>query len=157
MSLMRSHANDKAGFTLYFLGYPGSKGVPAEGQSTADREGLLELTWNHGTEKDEAFSYHDGNRADSEGKQGFGHICKFSVSTLKASKGQKKELILENRCDRRQPRCCLPKTRGLESELEEEADGWADEERCLRTRPGRLLGRGCSERAVRRQGQLLNS
>lgn len=71
MSLYRTHENQSAGFSLYFLGYPGEKGVPAEGQGTADREGLLELTWNHGTEDNETFSYHDGNKEP----QGFGHIC----------------------------------------------------------------------------------
>lgn len=85
MSLIRKHENEKAGFNLYFLGYPGAKGVPAEGQSTADREGILELTWNHGTEKDASFSYHDGNRADSEGRQGFGHICELSHHSCRAS------------------------------------------------------------------------
>ena len=38
---------------------------------TADREGLLELTWNYGTEKDADFQYHNGN----EEPQGFGHVC----------------------------------------------------------------------------------
>jgi lactoylglutathione lyase len=75
MSLFRKNENEKAGFNLYFLGYPGSKGMPD--RTTADREGILELTWNYGTEKDEAFSYHDGNSPDKEGKQGFGHICEF--------------------------------------------------------------------------------
>lgn len=70
MSLMREGGNPSAGFTLYFLGYPGKQGLPTEGK-TADREGLLELTWNHGTEKDESFSYHNGN----DQPQGFGHIC----------------------------------------------------------------------------------
>jgi hypothetical protein len=37
------------------------------------REGVLELTWNHGTEKDESFAgYASGN--EDPGK-GFGHIC----------------------------------------------------------------------------------
>lgn len=69
MSLMRTSENPNANFNLYFLGYPGAKGVTP---STADREGLLELTWNYGTEKDETFKYHNGN----DEPQGFGHICK---------------------------------------------------------------------------------
>lgn len=69
MSLFRTHEASAAGFNLYFLGYPGDKGVPSGDQ--ARREGILELTWNYGTEKDEAFSYHDGNKEP----QGFGHIC----------------------------------------------------------------------------------
>ena len=73
MTLMREGGNPAGGFTLYFLGYPGKQGFK-EGDGTANREGLLELTWNHGTEKDEAFSYHDGNK----GPQGFGHICELS-------------------------------------------------------------------------------
>lgn len=72
MTLMREGGNPAGGFTLYFLGYPGKQGLPQG--TTADREGLLELTWNHGTEKDEGFSYHNGN----DQPQGFGHICKSS-------------------------------------------------------------------------------
>ena len=75
MTLMREGGNPAGGFTLYFLGYPGKQGFK-EGDGTAGREGLLELTWNHGTEKDEAFAYHDGNK----GPQGFGHICKPFVT-----------------------------------------------------------------------------
>lgn len=76
MSLMREGGNPSAGFTLYFLGYPGKQGLPSDG-TTANREGLLELTWNHGTEKDETFAYHNGN----DQPQGFGHIC-VSVDNL---------------------------------------------------------------------------
>lgn len=76
MSLLREGGNPSAGFTLYFLGYPGKQGLPTDGK-TADREGILELTWNHGTEKDESFAYHNGN----DQPQGFGHIC-VSVDNL---------------------------------------------------------------------------
>jgi catechol 2,3-dioxygenase-like lactoylglutathione lyase family enzyme len=67
---------------LYFLGY----GAPAPEQSAngvnpvADREGLLELTWNYGTEKEEGQVYHNGNTEP----QGFGHIC-VSVDNLDAA------------------------------------------------------------------------
>lgn len=72
MSLVRKHESPAAGFNLYFLSYPGSKGVPEEGYGVAEHEGLLELTWNYGTEKDKNFSYHSGNTEP----KGFGHICK---------------------------------------------------------------------------------
>ncbi|KAL2119818.1 hypothetical protein VTJ04DRAFT_6779 [Mycothermus thermophilus] len=85
MSLFRTHESPAGGFNLYFLGYPGEKGLPTgesatAGLSTADREGLLELTWNYGTEKDENFKYHNGN----DQPQGFGHIC-VSVDNLQAA------------------------------------------------------------------------
>lgn len=71
MSLLRTLENESAGFNLYFLGYPEQQNVPA-GSDFSQNEGLLELTWNYGTEKDEAFKYHNGN----DSPQGFGHICK---------------------------------------------------------------------------------
>lgn len=73
MTLFRTVEQEAAGFNLYFLGYPGAESVPENG-FTALKEGLLELTWNYGTEKDEAFSYHNGN----DQPQGFGHICELS-------------------------------------------------------------------------------
>ncbi|KFX99307.1 hypothetical protein V490_01841 [Pseudogymnoascus sp. VKM F-3557] len=73
MSLLRTIENPDAKFNLYFLGYPNSA-------KDAQREGLLELTWNYGTESDEAFSYHNGNAEP----QGFGHIC-VSVDDLDAA------------------------------------------------------------------------
>ena len=75
MSRLRTLENPEAGFNLYFLGYPGDQPFP-EGQdenTITHREGLLELTWNYGTEKDENFHYHDGNSQP----QGFGHICEL--------------------------------------------------------------------------------
>ncbi|KAH9884085.1 Glyoxalase/Bleomycin resistance protein/Dihydroxybiphenyl dioxygenase [Xylariomycetidae sp. FL2044] len=79
MSLFRTVEQPAAKFNLYFLGYPGAQGVPDNG-FTADYEGLLELTWNYGTENDADFKYHDGNSEP----QGFGHIC-VSVDNLDAA------------------------------------------------------------------------
>lgn len=68
----------------YFLGYPnqasGSKDTASDGNQTSDREGLLELTWNYGTENDAGFKYHNGN----DEPQGFGHIC-ITVDDVEAA------------------------------------------------------------------------
>ena len=72
MTLIRKHEAEAAGFNLYFLAYPADQGLPSD-EKTSHREGLLELTWNYGTEKDEAFKYHNGN----DQPQGFGHICEL--------------------------------------------------------------------------------
>lgn len=69
MTLIRTIESKEAGFNLYFLGYPASN---AAGKEVPEWEGLLELTWNYGTEKQEGKVYHDGNSEP----QGFGHICK---------------------------------------------------------------------------------
>ncbi|KAK4984850.1 hypothetical protein LTR28_002258, partial [Elasticomyces elasticus] len=73
MRLLRTSENKDAGFNLYFLAYgpPAPDSSPNGVNPVADREGLLELTWNYGTEKDAGFKYHDGNAEP----QGFGHIC----------------------------------------------------------------------------------
>jgi lactoylglutathione lyase len=63
MQLKRTSENKDNGFNLYFLGY----GAPAAEKTangvnpTAHDEGLLELTWNYGTENDANFKYHNGN------------------------------------------------------------------------------------------------
>ncbi|CZT17213.1 related to GLO1-glyoxalase I [Ramularia collo-cygni] len=83
MTFLRSSENEAAGFNLYFLGYGGK---PKSDDSVngvnpvASREGILELTWNYGTEKEEGKVYHDGNAEP----QGFGHIC-VSVDDLNAA------------------------------------------------------------------------
>ena len=84
MSLLRTSENASNGFNLYFLGYPGDTKAPEESANgvnpTAESEGLLELTWNYGTEKDANFKYHNGN----DEPQGFGHIC-ISVDDIDAA------------------------------------------------------------------------
>jgi lactoylglutathione lyase len=74
MTLIRTSEAPAASFNLYFLGYHTAKA------GTADYEGLLELTWNYGTEKDADFRYHNGN----DQPQGFGHIC-ISVDDIEAA------------------------------------------------------------------------
>jgi lactoylglutathione lyase len=84
MTLFRTSEQESAGFNLYFLGYPGNNPVQKESANgvnpTAEREGILELTWNYGTEKEANFKYHNGN----DQPQGFGHIC-ISVDDLDAA------------------------------------------------------------------------
>lgn len=83
MNLKRTSENESAKFNLYFLGYgpvPSSSDTVNGVNPTADKEGLLELTWNYGTEKQEGKVYHDGNSEP----QGFGHIC-VSVDDLDAA------------------------------------------------------------------------
>jgi lactoylglutathione lyase len=82
MKLLRTSESKNAGFNLYFLGYgPDAPETAANGVNPiAGREGLLELTWNYGTENDPNFKYHDGNAQP----QGFGHIC-LSVDDLDAA------------------------------------------------------------------------
>lgn len=80
MTFVRKSENESAGFNLYFLGYgpaPSSNDIVNGTNPTASREGLLELTWNYGTEKQEGKVYHDGN----SDPQGFGHLC-VSVDDL---------------------------------------------------------------------------
>ena len=88
MTLIRTHKAEAAGFNLYFLGYGAPTG---DDKGTAEREGLLELTWNYGTEKDEAFAYHDGNKEP----QGFGHICMFFFPCRRYRLGE----LLTDHCD----------------------------------------------------------
>ena len=76
MSLLRTIEQPEAKFNLYFLGYAREgeeRDYRGEGNPLADREGLVEFTWNYGTEKEEGFKYHNGN----EEPQGFG-VCSLS-------------------------------------------------------------------------------
>jgi len=63
-------------FTLYFLAYDHSGGkmtADALENTRFNREGVLELTHNHGTESDPSFQgYSSGN---SDPGKGFGHIA----------------------------------------------------------------------------------
>lgn len=69
-------------FDLYFLSQND------EGGSPFNREGVLELTHNYGTENDPNFKANNGNE---EPHRGFGHIC-FSVDNIE----QASEVLLAN-------------------------------------------------------------
>ncbi|KAJ1958491.1 lactoylglutathione lyase [Linderina pennispora] len=77
MKVLDQHHNDDAKFSLYFVGYedPASEGLVRLG-----RQGILELTHNHGTENDAAFSYNTGNGDVG----GYGHIA-ITVDDLHAA------------------------------------------------------------------------
>ncbi|GMM34379.1 lactoylglutathione lyase [Saccharomycopsis crataegensis] len=66
-------------FTLYILAlnYPGNKGY---NKNWAEREGVLELCHNYGSESDPNFKINNGN---ADPHRGFGHIC-FTVDNINA-------------------------------------------------------------------------
>ncbi|KFD20573.1 lactoylglutathione lyase [Tatumella ptyseos ATCC 33301] len=66
---------EEAAFTIVYLVRRPIAEIPQDDEVLKEwvlsQPGVLELTWNHGTEKEAGFSYHDGN----SDPQGFGHIC----------------------------------------------------------------------------------
>jgi len=91
MSLLReSHYSD---FSLFFMAQipPGTPLPPDASDAATAGEYIrqmfppvLELTHNHGTEKNEDFKYHNGNDQDAGQLRGFGHIG-FLVDDLEAA------------------------------------------------------------------------
>lgn len=73
---MESPANK---FDLYFLAYDSPKAV-SHGNHWTDREGIIELTHNYGTEDDPEYKPHNGN----DQPQGFGHVC-ISVDNMQVT------------------------------------------------------------------------
>ncbi|ELR08168.1 Lactoylglutathione lyase [Pseudogymnoascus destructans] len=82
MTLEHTSSNPDAVFDSYLLGY----GSPVANDNIhgtdprSKREGMVELTWNHGTEKKQGMVYDNGNK----GPEGFGHIC-ISVDDIVAA------------------------------------------------------------------------
>lgn len=149
MSLVRTHEAASAGFNLYFLAYPSAQPLPTEG-NTAQREGLLELTWNYGTEKDESFKYHSGN----EEPQGFGHICECGLRWRARSTCIYGSILTDwRRHQRGRAGRGVQAVRRPQGQLAEAAHGRAHEERGIPSRPGWILGRGGAEPGPQRQVQ----
>lgn len=74
MTHVRTRDSENGKFSLYFYAYPGDQVVvetPQGGNGMAHWEGLVELTWNWGTENDANFSYSSGNKDP----KGFGHLA----------------------------------------------------------------------------------
>lgn len=71
MKVIKKAEFPEAKFDLYFLGYDGP-GAVSHGKHVTDREGLIELTHNYGTENDPEYKVNTGN---AEPHRGFGHTC----------------------------------------------------------------------------------
>lgn len=80
MTLLKKLPFPDAKFDLYFLGYD-SPSSPSHGRELWDREGLIELTHNYGSEADPDFKVNNGNR---DPDRGFGHTC-ISVDNIQAA------------------------------------------------------------------------
>lgn len=80
MTVVKEVKMPEAQFDLYFLAYD-SPGAVSHGKDAADREGVIELTHNYGTEKDDSYKVNNGN---AEPHRGFGHTC-ISVDHIQAA------------------------------------------------------------------------
>ncbi|KAJ1675186.1 Lactoylglutathione lyase [Spiromyces aspiralis] len=81
MSLLQEHHDEKNKFSNYFLGYSGGDDSKEDFNVTLARQGVLELTHNHGTESDPNFKGYDTGNGDIGG---YGHIA-IIVDDLKAA------------------------------------------------------------------------
>lgn len=70
-SLVDTLRQPEAQFDLYFLGHDAQGKSPSAGKQRSDRQGLLELTHNYGTESDEEYTVSNGN---DEPHLGFQHL-----------------------------------------------------------------------------------
>jgi lactoylglutathione lyase len=80
MSVIKKHEAPEAKFNLYFMAYNSPNAV-SYNQSPFDREGIIELTHNYGTENDDSYKINNGN---TEPHRGFGHTC-ISVDNIQAA------------------------------------------------------------------------
>jgi lactoylglutathione lyase len=84
-TLLEVSRHPDAEFDLYFLALIKDKSqIPTDAKARHEWRksipGIVELTYNYGTEKDPEFAYHNGN----SDPRGFGHLC-VSVPDIKAA------------------------------------------------------------------------
>jgi lactoylglutathione lyase len=80
MTMIKKIEVPEAKFDLYFLGFDSPKAY-SHGNHFSDREGLIELTHNYGTESDPNYKVTTGN---IDPYKGFGHTC-ISVDNIQAA------------------------------------------------------------------------
>jgi lactoylglutathione lyase len=80
MSVINKLDFPESKFSLYFLAFDSAK-AESHGKHWTDREGVLELTHNYGTEADPNYKVANGN---TEPGRGFGHVA-FSVDNIHAA------------------------------------------------------------------------
>jgi lactoylglutathione lyase len=80
MKQINKISNPDAKFDLYFLAYDWPQSVSSDKHWT-DREGIIELTHNYGTENDPSYKIVNGNQ---EPHKGFGHVC-VTVDNIQAA------------------------------------------------------------------------
>lgn len=80
LKLINNIKSEAAKFDLYFLAYDSPKAL-SHGKHWTDREGIIELTHNYGTESDDSYEINNGNK---EPFRGFGHVC-VSVDNIQAA------------------------------------------------------------------------
>ena len=80
MKVIDTVKNPDNKFDLYFLAFD-SPGAVSQGADRSDREGLIELTHNYGTESDANYKVVNGN---TEPYRGFGHVA-ISVDNIQAA------------------------------------------------------------------------
>ena len=80
MKVIQTLKYPDAKFDLYFLAYDSPRAI-SHGNHWTDRQGIVELTHNYGTEDDPNYKVVTGN---AEPYRGFGHIC-ISVDNIQAA------------------------------------------------------------------------
>lgn len=80
MKSIQKVSNLEESYDIYTLAYDSPESISFEAHYT-NRQGVLQLKHQYGSETDEAFKIHNGN---SDPGKGFGHVC-ISVDNIQAA------------------------------------------------------------------------